>query len=94
VRRDHTQLQRLKPILRPVVTPGLKPGPTKQESAETNERQIAEVRTQRHSPLFSVFSVLMLLGLYSVKEFGGLGSTLTNPISRGRRPRSATPNPL
>ena len=28
------------------------------------------------------------------ENFGGLGSSLTNPISRGRRPRSDTPNPL
>jgi len=26
--------------------------------------------------------------------FGGLGSSLTNPISRTRRPRSVAPNPL
>jgi hypothetical protein len=31
---------------------------------------------------------------FPARNFGGLGSTLTNPISRGRRPRSATPNPL
>ncbi len=30
----------------------------------------------------------------TAKNSGGLGSTLTDPISRGRRPRSATPNPL
>jgi hypothetical protein len=27
------------------------------------------------------------------RDFGGLGSALTYPISRGRRPRSATPQP-
>jgi len=56
--------------------------------------EIMRINAWAELDFFDGGRVLMLLGLYSVKEFGGLGSTLTNPISRGRRPRSATPNPL
>ena len=54
----------------------------------------AGIRGHKNRTDFSVsLCALCVEVFFARKGFGGLGSTLTIPISRGRRPRSATPNP-